>query len=128
MHKLTNLFTEKIDSNLWRLTKPLVFKGSKFGITVVTNFITDGASRPQTLGSLCNRMSGPEAEAAVLHDWLYSKDSGYVYNREQSDQIFYDAMIDGGVNKIRAKAIYWGVRLGGGSAFKKSYSRDKLKG
>jgi len=72
-------------------------------------------------------MSGPEAEAAVLHDWLYSRDSGPGLSRKQADQIFYDAMVGNGTNKVRAKAIYWGVRMGGGSSFKKCYSIDKVK-
>lgn len=125
--RITNLDSEKIGANLWRLNKPLIYALSNGEITVRTNFITDGASRPQSFGSLCNRMSGPEAEAAVLHDWLYSKDSGPGLRRVQADELFYDAMIAGGVGTLRAKTIYMGVRIGGRSSWKSRYSVDKLQ-
>lgn len=125
--RVTNLDTEKIGRNLWRLNKPMIFALPNGSISVKMNFITDGASRPQIAGSLCNRMSGHEAEAAVLHDWLYSKDSGPGLRRIQADKIFYDAMVDGGVAVWRAKLIYAGVRIGGASSWKACHSIDKIK-
>ena len=125
--RISNLDTEKIGADLWRLNRPLLFGMINGVITVKKNFITDGASRPQLIGSLCNRMSGLEAEAAVLHDWLYSKDSGPGLCRKQADQLFYDAMRVEGVQKWRAKAIYWGVRFGGQKSWKACHSVDKIK-
>lgn len=125
--RITNLDTEKIGPNLWRLDRPLLFGLPNGTICVKKNFITDGASRPQATGSLCNRMSGPEAEAAVLHDWLYSRDSGPGLRRKQADQLFYDAMIAEGVSKWRAKLIYAGVRMGGQKSWKACHSIDKVK-
>lgn len=125
--RVTNLDSEKIGPNLWRLNDELVFAVTNGRITVPKNFITDGASRPQVTGSLCNRMSGAEAEAAVLHDWLYSKDSGPGLRRKQADDIFYDAMVEDGVPKWKAKLIYAGVRVGGGKSWKACHSLDKIK-
>lgn len=125
--RISNLDTEKIGPNLWRLNRPMLFGLPNGVITVKKNFITDGASRPQATGSLCNRMSGLEAEAAVLHDWLYSRDSGPGLSRKQADQLFYDAMVDGGVQKWRAKLIYAGVRMCGTGSWKKCHSIDKIK-
>lgn len=125
--RVTNLDSEKIGANLWRLNKPLIYVLRGGEIVVPRNFYTDGASRPQSMGSLCNRMSGPEAEAAILHDWLYSKDSGAGLSRKQCDQIFRDAMQDAGVPKWRARLIFLGVRAGGKRSYKACHSIDKVK-
>lgn len=125
--RISNLDSEKIGPNLWRLNRPLLFGLPHGVITVPKNFITDGASRPQSMASICNRMSGHEAEAAVLHDYLYSKDSNLGFSRKQADVIFRDAMLDGGVKPWKAKLIYLGVRAGGKASFKKLHSIDKVK-
>lgn len=124
--RISNLDTEKIDKNLWRLNAPLQFKIWHELISIPKNFITDGASRPQFTGSLCNRMSGPEAEAAVLHDFLYTRDSGCNLTRRQADELFYDAMVQNGTRRWRAKAIYMGVRLAGGKFWKKRSTLSKI--
>ena len=72
-------------------------------------------------------MSGPQVEAAVLHDYLYSKDCTLPYNRKQADDMFYQAMISNGTSKARACLIYRGVRIGGTSSWKKCHSLDKIK-
>jgi len=125
--RITNLDSEKIGPNLWRLNKPLLFGLPNGVITVPKNFITDGASRPQSMASICNRMSGHEAEAAVLHDYLYSKDSNLGFSRKQADELFRDAMLDAGLSKWKVKLIYLGVRAGGKSSYKKLHSLDKVK-
>lgn len=125
--RITNLDTEKIGHILWRLNKPLLWATSNGMITVPTNFLTDGASCPNILWSLCSPMSGPQVCAAVAHDYLYSKDCGLHYTREQADQLFYDMMIVDGTPKWRAKLIYMGVRAGGKKSFKKCHSLDKIK-
>ena len=128
--RITNLETEKIDHKLWRLTGPLTFGTPQGLITVPKNFITDGASAPWMAWSLCPPMGGAHAEAAVLHDYLYSFDSmgSVVISRKTADQYFLEGMIDNGTNKARAKAIYLSVRMGGGKSFKTCHSIDKIKG
>lgn len=130
MVRITNLDTEKIDAVLWRLNKPLTFATHLGLISVPKNFISDGASCPQILWSLCSPMSGLQAEAALLHDFLYSKDSdvlGLLINRKIVDKMFLDAMIADGTNKVRAKTIYYGVRIGGSKSYKAIFSIDKIK-
>lgn len=130
IRRLTNLETEKIDHKLWRVTKPLVFqKGTLDWTTTVVpaGFITDGASAPWMAYSLCPPMGGAHAEAAVLHDWYYSLDSGDI-GRKTADSIFYHAMISNGTSVARAKAIYLSVRMGGSASFKKCHSIDKIEG
>jgi len=127
--RITNLETEKIDHKLWMVTSPLTF-GTPYGlVTVPKNFITDGASCPTILYSLCTPMSGAHAEAAVLHDYLYSKDSNetFLVSREHADDYFLAAMLDNRTSKARAYAIYYGVRAGGSGSYKACYSIDKIK-
>lgn len=135
MYRLSDLETQKIGHRLWRVTRPLIFElscGER--VTVPINFITDGASCPKILWSLCSPMSGPQVEAAVLHDFLYSKDSSsltkgilYSHDRKQADQIFYDTMISNRTSKWKAKLIYRGVRLCGSRSWKACHSIDKIK-
>jgi len=139
--RITNLESEKIGPQLWRLTRPLIFrlipakliKDIKLfnnlikELKVPANFITDGASCPKILWAFCSPMTGPQAEAAVLHDWLYSRDSGAICKRKQADKIFYNAMLDGGTSKLKARLIYHGVRIGGRGSWKKCKSKDKIK-
>lgn len=127
--KLTNLFTEKIYRKLWRLTKPLTY-GTPLGlVSVPVDFITDGASCPTILYNLCAPMTGAHAEAAVLHDFLYSKDSNGIFlvNRKTADKYFYAAMRANGTRYWRAKSIYLGVRAGGSKSYKACFSKDKRK-
>jgi len=125
--RISNLNTEKIDHQLWILTEPLLFGLPNGVITVPKGFITDGCSCPNILASLSCPMAGPQAEAAVLHDWLYSRDSGPGLRRDQADKIFKDAMVDNGTKPWKAALIYRGVRLGGMRSWKKCHSIDKIK-
>ena len=129
MERLTNLETEKIGPQLWRLIRPLMYTTGAKLISVPMGFITDGASCPAILWTLCAPMTGPQAEAAVLHDFLYSKDSNYPeIGRAEADKMFLDGMITNGTSAWRAKAIYAGVRSCGMHSWKKCCSIDKIKG
>lgn len=122
MKRLSNLKTEKIGPKLWVLLEDLKFDKE----TVPAGFVTDGASAPNIAASVCPPMGFAGASAAVLHDWYYSKDSGISnISRKQADKIFYDTMRAAGVSWGRAQAIYWAVRAGGSSSFKKMFSREK---
>ena len=127
--RLTNLETEKIGYKLWRVTRPLMFSTPVGLLTVPVGFITDGASCPGFLYTLCPPMAGSHVESAVLHDFLYSKDSDddAMCSRKAADLYFLNAMIANGTGKMRAKTIYYGVRAGGKGSYKKCYSNEKIK-
>jgi len=125
--RISNLETEKIGHKLWRLKRPLLFGLPHGVITVPRNFITDGASCPKILWSLCAPMSGPQVEGAVLHDFLYSMDSDLGFSRKQADEMFRDTMLAEGTPKWRAQLIYRGVRLGGSKSWKAKHSIEKIK-
>ena len=122
------LKTEKIGAKLWKITCTYYITVDGEQYIIPRGFLTDGASNVRVLWSLCPPMSGLTAEPAVLHDWLYSLNCTLPLTRKQADQIFYQAMIEAGVSKVRAKAVYYGVRMGGASSFRKNYSIFKLTG
>ena len=58
-----------------------------FPITIPKGFRTDGASIPLMLRPFFERY-GKNTEAAVVHDYLYSKFNDTGINRELADKIF----------------------------------------
>ena len=91
-----------------------------FDLTIPAGFITDGASIPRLLWPLFSP-TGKHMRAAVVHDYLYHlcKSCGRagVRSRKMADKLFLLAMLDSGVSPIRAKLMYWAVRVFGGSRF-----------
>jgi len=125
MRRMTKLRTEKIGPNLWQLTAPLIFLHRGKSYRVPMGFVTDGASTPRSLWGICPPMGGRTAEAAVLHDWFYSKSCPFTVTRKFADEMFLLAMKDNGVAWARRYAVYSGVRAGGWASFQKLYCTEK---
>jgi hypothetical protein len=89
-------------------------------ITVPEGFVTDGVSSPRSLAWVCSPMGGRYAEAAVLHDYLYSPMCKRSLSRKQCDKYFYGAMRADGVGSVKAWAMYLAARFFGGKFFKRS--------
>lgn len=119
MKRLTLLRTEKIGPSLWRLTSHLKFEHEGTKYEVPAGFITDGLSA-------IRRMDDTGAEAAVLHDWLYSLDCTLSVTRAQADSYFLAAMRDNGAGLISSYVRWSGVKVGGWASFKKCYSLEKI--
>lgn len=87
------------------------------GITVPSGFSTDGASIPRWLWSVIGApWDARYARAAIVHDFLYVQRGATKrnrYTRRDADRIFYEIMLDDGVPKWRAWAMWSGVRAGG---------------
>lgn len=112
---LTDLILQPSLNRLWKLTKPLIYRDELYGdITVFSGAITDGASIPSLLWPLVGSpLRDPRvAKAAALHDQLY-KALGVGLTRKQCDEVFYRALCDEGVSRVKAGIYYLGVRLGG---------------
>ena len=68
---------------------------------------------------------GRHTKAAIIHDGLY-RDKAKVYrdgkpikyDRYQSDETMREAMIDTKEKPLKREAIYWGMRIGGKSAWR----------
>lgn len=82
-------------------------------IRVPLGFVTDFASVPIGFRNIISP-DGNHNRAAVVHDYLYSR-----YGRREgisraaADAIFYEAMLDLGVSKLKAWTMWSAVRVGG---------------
>lgn len=109
------LVIELIGSNQYKLYTPLIYENSKLKITVFNGFVSDGASIPAALHSIIGCPFGElYTKAAIVHDILYR--SG-VFNRAMCDYLFFRMMIDSGVERAKARAMYLAVRAGGESSY-----------
>jgi hypothetical protein len=94
---------------------------TSFGkVTVPTGFETDGASVPQVFWSVFPPL-GKYFPAAVLHDYLYSRQSTLHFecDREEADFLFLEAMFNLGVPWHTRHTIHMAVRMFGGKSYKK---------
>lgn len=83
-------------------------------IVVPVGFRTDFASIPRPLQGFLDAINDV-APAALVHDFLYT--CGMFERREYADRVFLDALRANGVGWIRARTLWAGVRLGGGSHY-----------
>lgn len=82
-----------------------VYKDFKcYGYTIHKGFITNGADIPRILWSLFPPNSPEYLSAVVLHDFMCANVGKYGY--EMADRMFYEAMIEIGVSKWKAKLFY----------------------
>ncbi len=63
---------------------------------------------------------------AVLHDYLYRIDSIPVVTYAQANRVFLEAMRSTGKGWFVSYGMYWGVVLGGWTAYHKKKVKDKL--
>lgn len=114
--KFKGNFTFKyIDGKNWLLTSAVTYVDSVMGDICIPvcvegdkeyGFVTDGASSPSVSWAIigCPMSCSP---AAVFHDFLYVTKE---LCRKDSDLVLYRALIDLGVNKAIAEAMYVAVR------------------
>jgi hypothetical protein len=82
-------------------------------ITVPKFFQYDGASIPPAAWQLVGTPFQPRFMlAAVFHDWLYH--THQLQKQAPTDELFYELLLQTGVNKNKAAAMLAGVRLAGG--------------
>ena len=95
----------------WRLEQD----HTRMDITVPKGFYWNGVSSPKIFYPLFP-VWDVYASAALIHDWIYAQrgniETGQVTRRE-ADDIFYNIMVEDGVSKLRAKAMWAFVRLTG---------------
>ena len=104
----------------WKLVAPLSYIRSEGNITVPDGFTTDLASIPRIIRPLIP-IHGKHTRGAVLHDYLYEiqKINDEWITRKQADDIFYDAMLELGVNRFKARIMWSAVRSFGWIHFNK---------
>ena len=105
----------------WMLTNDFIYYHGKQKIEIPAGFTHDLASVPRPL-NVFFRKHGKHSKAAIVHDYLYAN-QGLVsqfkrYTRAESDDIFYQAMLESGVSKFKAWCMWCAVRAGGYFAWK----------
>jgi len=77
--------------------------------TAKTNVPYDGASIPRFLWrAIGSPFTGHYRRAALLHDSYYADHRGET--RKDVDKMFYQAMVEDGVARIKAQSMYYAVR------------------
>jgi hypothetical protein len=107
---LTPLRAEK-SGEFWTILQPLVYESDLLQkhVVVPAGFVSDFASVARL--PLMFLLAGDEAhEAAVIHDYLYSKQE---VSRSVADAVFREAMAVTGEPAWRRFLMWSGVRLGG---------------
>ena len=115
------------DCRIFRLTSYFRYYSKQRTIIIPEGFYTDGASVPRIFWNIFSPF-GEYFSAALVHDFLYSKDSTdlfFIQERKTADLIFLQAMEDIGVSWLTRHTIYRAVRLGGWRSYKKKFSADK---
>lgn len=120
----TELDIKVIGKQAYKVDSPLVYERDGQIIQVNNGFDFDGASVPQMLWGLgLSPMTGGYQRAACLHDALYASE---YFEREKCDDIFLEAMESEGVQRFKRLAMYYAVRMFGGSVWK-GHNHDEVK-
>lgn len=123
MQKFTEELLVESIGNKWVLKRAFKFyyvdqKGTVLRqIIVPEGFQTDFASTPSLLYPIFPPI-GIYNKAAMIHDYLYSKECPEIIERQDADQYFLQAMAVLKVAKWKRKLMFYAVRL-----FGKSYYR-----
>lgn len=102
----------------WQLLEDFYYEigaeGSGYVIRVPKGFVTDFASIPKWFWWIFPPY-GRYNKAAVVHDYLYKKESGF--SKIVADAIFYEAMESSDVPYMQRAAMYKAVSYFGQSAY-----------
>ena len=122
---LNKLVVSIEDASYWRVERDWKVEVNEKLYTVPKHFHFNFASTPRFMWFWFPPATGLYRKATALHDYMYS--TGIV-SREYADIIFYYFMLFSKVNSIKAKLMYYAVRLFGKVAYKpKSLNTDKTK-
>lgn len=105
------------DGKVIRLLEPLPFTHNGREYVVPEGYRSNGFSCPRLLWSLISpAIDNRTLRSACGHDWLYEY---HVVSRREADQWFRDSLIEAGVPRIKAYAIYYAVRAFGGRHYRR---------
>jgi hypothetical protein len=110
---------KRLSNELVSLYKPFRVEITGMPLVVPEGFISNGNSTPRSLWSIIPPLAGEYGEAGIVHDYLYSIDSGDMYNRQDADMIHFSIGRYRGANLIKARLIYRSLRMFGESRWKK---------
>ena len=108
-----------------RLTADILYQHTPIGpVLVPRGFVSDGASMPRIAWrALGHPFDYDYLYEAILHDYLYRYQD---VDRATADRVLY-IMLKGKISGARRRAIYWGLRIGGGVAWRENAKRAEKK-
>lgn len=104
----------------WRLLSPFEFVEGDDVIHVPANFVTDMNSTPRIVWWWFPKTEF--AQAGIVHDWLYRYPHGRT--RQQCDEIHERILLLSGCRPSKAKAAYYGIRVGAGGTWDRYRAED----
>lgn len=108
------LEVRQVGGSTWAILREMTYYaghlGSDEAYTVPYGFVTDFASIPRVFWTLIGHPAMDYAQAAVLHDYLYTV---RVTTRQRADGLFLEAMGVLGVPTWKAWVLYAAVRSAG---------------
>lgn len=124
---LTELNIIEVGDKLWQLHRNLIYQSDLLSRTFVVpkGFVTDLASVPripiayQFWGGRCHR-------EAVIHDYLYRKDSDPVTSFMMANRVFLEAAEARGKSIQVRYPMFWGVVLGGRCSYHRRLVKDNF--
>ncbi len=97
---------------LYQLLADFIYQSDIGGMIIVkAGFVTDLGSVPR-LPIVYDLLGDITQEPYVIHDFAYSTQA---FDRKTCDDILDEALAVRGISWLQRKAIYAGVRIGGGS-------------
>lgn len=113
---------EDLCNGFWRLHDPLYYRAPDGRDWLIpAGLKTDFGSVPAVVDWIIPAIQTIADPAYILHDYLYSEHRAGMdrcRDRQDADNILYDALMVCGVARWRARLIYAGVRLGGWRAWR----------
>lgn len=110
---LTKTYVYEVD-----ISKLNFYENKTITIRVPRGFVTDLTSSPRIIWTFFPPC-GNYTKAAIVHDYLYSKNCKINCSREIADKIFLLIMKEIKVSFIKRRIIYRAVRIFGGMYFRK---------
>lgn len=99
----------------FKMYEDMHYEDAQFKMTLFKGFESDSASNPKFLWSIIGCPFGEKyTRPAFMHDIFYR--SG-VFSRKMSDYLFLKMMVEEGVERAKARAMYLAVRAGGESSY-----------
>jgi len=107
----------------FELLDELIYENKDFIFIIKKGFTFDGASIPRILWTTIGCPFGASyTKPACLHDALYATK---LFSREQSDDLFLEAMLATGVDKTTAEQMHTAVRLFGKNVYEEEETLDR---
>ena len=121
---LVDIHTETERGDVLTTMEELVVGFADKLLIVPPGFESDGASVPRLFWRIvCPPVDPHAVRAGFVHDFIY-RNHPKGWTRKDADTMFLGYLILDGMPVSRALLAYWGVRIGGGRAWKQEGKRE----